>query len=213
MEMELSDIVKRIKKIYEEEDIKNSLFRLGIVSSEIGDLAKYLTHDPKINPDARPFGSREDEKLAFGEALVQLIGLGISREIDIYGAIEKGLENWENRDWKKSDRSNIGKGYISGEIGCKGYVKGPAFLDPDLKRIEKIKKENILVTKYAKPDVSIYLKSISGIVTDHGTRACHAAIIAREYNIPCVVGTGDATKIIKNEQIIEIDKSIVRLFE
>ena len=60
-----------------------------------------------------------------------------------------------------------------------------------------------------------YLDSIKGIVTDEGGILCHAGIIAREYKIPCVVGTGNATKIIKTGDIIELDAEdgLVRILE
>jgi pyruvate,water dikinase len=49
------------------------------------------------------------------------------------------------------------------------------------------------------------LQQFSGIVTDQGGMNCHAAIIAREHGIPCIVGTGNATKKIHSGDLIEMD--------
>jgi pyruvate,water dikinase len=52
----------------------------------------------------------------------------------------------------------------------------------------------VLVTGMTDPDWEPILKRAAAIVTDRGGRTCHAAIVARELGIPCVVGTGDATR-------------------
>jgi len=50
-------------------------------------------------------------------------------------------------------------------------------------------------------------KKAGGIVTDQGGMLSHAAIVSRELNIPCVVGTSNATEIIKGGDLVEIDGS------
>jgi pyruvate,water dikinase len=49
------------------------------------------------------------------------------------------------------------------------------------------------------------MKKATGIVTDFGGMLCHAAIISREYGIPCVVGTQKATKVFKDGDLIELN--------
>lgn len=73
-------------------------------------------------------------------------------------------------------------------------------------------KNDILITGMTRPEFLPYIKKSSAIVTDAGGILCHAAIIARELKIPCVVGTETATKIIQDGQKIEVnaDKGIVR---
>ena len=56
-----------------------------------------------------------------------------------------------------------------------------------------------------RPEIIIGIEHIIGIVTDNGGSLCHAAIIARELEIPCVVGTKVATTKIKNNSYIRID--------
>ena len=62
------------------------------------------------------------------------------------------------------------------------------------------------------PQIVPFLKNISAIVTDEGGLTCHAAIVARELKIPCVIGTKIATKVLKDGQLVEVDanKGIVR---
>jgi pyruvate,water dikinase len=49
------------------------------------------------------------------------------------------------------------------------------------------------------------LSKVSAIVTDEGGITCHAAIVSRELNIPCIIGTRIATKAFKSGDIIEVD--------
>ena len=104
---------------------------------------------------------------------------------------------------KDSEEKNIEK--IVGKTACIGVAKGIAYVVNEYNKIENIKEGEILVAEFTKPDIMLYAKKAAAIVTDHGSTVCHAAIIAREYNIPCVVGTGNATKSIKHGQLILVD--------
>ena len=66
--------------------------------------------------------------------------------------------------------------------------------------ISKFKDGSILVTEMTDPDWVPVMKKASGIITDHGGRTCHAAIISRELGIPAIVGTGNATQILIENQ-------------
>ena len=54
------------------------------------------------------------------------------------------------------------------------------------------------------PKFTVLFDKINGIITDEGGITCHAAIVSRELKIPCIVGTKNATKIIKDGDMIEI---------
>jgi pyruvate,water dikinase len=77
---------------------------------------------------------------------------------------------------------------------------GPINVISSVREIERFKKGEILVTQMTDPDWEPIMKIASGIVTDRGGRTCHAAIISRELGIPCVVGTGDGSEILKDYQ-------------
>ena len=62
-------------------------------------------------------------------------------------------------------------------------------------------------------DFTPYLKTVGAIVTNEGGITSHAAIMSREFQIPCIVGTHEATKIFKDGDLVEVDANtgIVRL--
>jgi len=72
---------------------------------------------------------------------------------------------------------------------------------------KKLKKGDILVTKMTDPDWVPYMKLAAAIVTDEGGRTSHAAIVSRELGIPAVVGTGNATSVLKDGEVYTVDGS------
>ncbi|MBN2087745.1 phosphoenolpyruvate synthase [Candidatus Peregrinibacteria bacterium] len=80
--------------------------------------------------------------------------------------------------------------------------KASVILDPE--QISDFKKGDILVTDMTDPDWVPIMKIASAIVTDRGGRTCHAAIVSRELGIPCIVGTNNATSVIKNKSKITV---------
>lgn len=73
-----------------------------------------------------------------------------------------------------------------------------------VKDIDDFKAGDVLVTEMTDPDWVPIMKIASAIVTDKGGRTCHAAIVSRELGIPCVVGTGNASEIIKDGQEVTV---------
>jgi pyruvate,water dikinase len=55
------------------------------------------------------------------------------------------------------------------------------------------------------PDMTPILKKCVAIVTDEGGMLCHASHVAREFGIPAIVGTKNATKMLKDGDIVEVD--------
>ena len=95
--------------------------------------------------------------------------------------------------------------FLEGEAASPGIATGPAKVIFSAKEIKKVKKGDILVTVMTSPDFVPAMQLAKGIVTDKGGQTSHAAIVSRELAIPCVVGTGKATKIIKTGEIITVD--------
>jgi len=84
------------------------------------------------------------------------------------------------------------------------------------KKLKVLKRGDILITDMTSPDdATMISKKAGGIVTDEGGITSHAAIIAREFKIPCVVGTKIATQIIKTGDLVEVnaDKGIVKIIK
>ncbi len=68
-------------------------------------------------------------------------------------------------------------------------------------------KGDILVTRMTTPDYVPLMVKTSGIVTDEGGMTSHAAIVSRELGVPCVVGTSNSTKVLKNGMTVTVDGS------
>lgn len=73
-----------------------------------------------------------------------------------------------------------------------------------VKKIKKLKRGEVLVTAMTDPDWVPAMKMASAIVTDSGGRTAHAAIVSRELGVPCIVGTGKATKVLKSGKSVTV---------
>ncbi len=86
-----------------------------------------------------------------------------------------------------------------------GVITGKVKIIKDINEINKIENNNILVTKMTSPDMVPAIKKAIAIITDEGGMNCHAAILSKDIGIVCVIGTGKATEILKDGQIISVD--------
>lgn len=94
---------------------------------------------------------------------------------------------------------------IRGLAVSKGVVKGIARVVKDLSQLKNCKKDDILVTTQTRPQFNTFIKLVKAMVTDEGGYLCHASMLAREFGTPCIVGTKNATKILKNGDLVEVD--------
>ncbi|OVZ62180.1 phosphoenolpyruvate synthase [Pigmentiphaga sp. NML080357] len=81
---------------------------------------------------------------------------------------------------------------------------GPVRLVGDIADMDKVQPGDVLVTDMTDPNWEPVMKRASAIVTNRGGRTCHAAIIARELGIPAVVGSGDATDVLKDGAMVTV---------
>jgi pyruvate,water dikinase len=102
---------------------------------------------------------------------------------------------------------------LSGISASPGIAAGPAQIVYHGSEINKVEEGEVLVAEMTTPDFVPAMKRAVGIVTDRGGRTCHAAIVSRELGVPCVVGTGNATKVLKDEQLITVDGSKGKVYE
>ncbi len=94
---------------------------------------------------------------------------------------------------------------LKGLAASPGVATGPVKIIHDLSELDKVKKGDILVTTMTTPDMVPAMRRAAAIVTDEGGMTCHAAIVSRELGIPAVVGTGNATKVLKEGEIVTVD--------
>lgn len=75
----------------------------------------------------------------------------------------------------------------------------------DIKDMSKFKQGDVLVTEMTTPDWVPVMKIATAVVTNLGGKTCHAAIVSRELGVPCVVGTENATSVLKDDEIVTVD--------
>ena len=74
----------------------------------------------------------------------------------------------------------------------------------DVSALASVEEGEVLVAEKTDPDWEPVMKRVAAIVTDQGGRTAHAAIVSRELGLPCVVGTGDATQILRDGQEVTV---------
>lgn len=94
---------------------------------------------------------------------------------------------------------------INGLAVSGGLVIGQVRLIENLSDLKHCQDGDILVVTQTRPQYNIFIKKVGAIVTDEGGFLCHASILAREHKIACIVGTKNATKILKDGDIVEVN--------
>jgi phosphohistidine swiveling domain-containing protein len=104
---------------------------------------------------------------------------------------------------------------FGGLVVNRGIIRGEVRILSSSEESKKMKKGDILVATMTTPDFIVALKKAGAIITDEGGMTCHAAIVARELNIPAIVGTKIATQVLKNGDIVEVDanRGIVKIIK
>ncbi len=94
---------------------------------------------------------------------------------------------------------------IKGYVASKGKASGVVKIVLTEKDLGKVEEGDVMVATNTNPSYMTAIKKVSAIVTDEGGLLCHAAIVSRELNIPCVIGTKNATAILKDGNLVEVD--------
>jgi pyruvate,water dikinase len=116
----------------------------------------------------------------------------------LWGITRDNLDTWLNEG--ESDENEL-KGFAA----CSGVVEGTARVIKSVKEIGRIQEGDILVCQVTNPTWSPLFQKISAAVSDIGGSMSHMAIVAREYGLPAVVGTGSATQKIRDGARIRVD--------
>ena len=94
---------------------------------------------------------------------------------------------------------------ITGTSVNGGIVKGKVKIIKTVQDLSKINTGDILVADMTSPDYVTAFNKVAAFVTDEGGLTCHAAIVSKEFNVPCIVGIQFATQILKDNTLIEVD--------
>jgi phosphohistidine swiveling domain-containing protein len=99
----------------------------------------------------------------------------------------------------------VGEGVIVGHPASAGRATGPARIVHGPQDFAEFREGDVLVAKATAPAWTPLFARAAAVVTDGGTLAAHASLVAREYAIPAVVGTGDATRRLHSGQQVTVD--------
>ena len=118
----------------------------------------------------------------------------------------------EQADEKGTNISDA-KVLVTGNTASPGFAFGIVKIANEPNEFSKVQKGDVLVTKMTNPDMVPVMKRASAIVTDMGGTTCHAAIVSREMGIPCIVGTGNSTSVLKENTMITVDATHGKVYE
>jgi pyruvate,water dikinase len=94
--------------------------------------------------------------------------------------------------------SDHGAPLVSGQAVGERIGSGRVQVVRDARDLSKVEAGDVLVARLTDPDWEPVMRRVSAIVTDQGGRTAHAAIVAREFGLPCIVGTGNATEVLQD---------------
>ncbi len=216
---------KKVALFYDPDKRENTEITLP---STPEDLEKLREEHPSIAEIVEKYNMKPDEPSLSDEELVELAKLGLrieevfGKHMDIEWAIDFEMKEnnlfilqarpetyWSQRG-KKEEEEEVEPG--EAEILVRGIPASPGIASGKVKvaytveeAAKKMEKVDILVTKMTDPDWVPYMKIAGAIVTDEGGMTAHAAIVSRELGIPAVVGTGNATEVLKTGMLVTVD--------
>ncbi|MCL5774922.1 MAG: PEP-utilizing enzyme [Patescibacteria group bacterium] len=178
-----------LKKLYTEigRRLKLSLYQTTLLTDE--EIISHLKHCKAFDP--KEALKREKSFLLFQKKAKSNIFSGKTA----IGKARKELS------WAKNKTGSI----IKGIIGSAGYTKGTVKILYTNKDLNKVKPGDVMVTTMTRQDFITAIRKAKALVTDEGSVTAHAAIIARELGIPCIVATKIATKVLKDGDLVEVD--------
>ncbi len=94
---------------------------------------------------------------------------------------------------------------LKGSVASPGVAKGSVVVVHDESDFHKFNDSNILVTSMTRPEFVPLMRKAVAIITDEGGVTCHAAIVSRELHKPCIIGTKNATRLLYDGDIVEVD--------
>jgi len=129
---------------------------------------------------------------------------GLDGQLYIVQARPETVQSRAGKEIERYALSETSKVLVEGRSIGQKIGAGPARVISSISQMDQVKDGDVLVTDMTDPDWEPIMKRASAIVTNRGGRTCHAAIIARELGIPAVVGCGDATDHISQDENITV---------
>ncbi|MGQ4833325.1 MAG: phosphoenolpyruvate synthase [Candidatus Asgardarchaeia archaeon] len=203
---------------------------MKIVQRHIASKKVQVIRDPKTGKTVKtkvPKNMQEKPSLS-DEEVIELAKYGLKienhygRPMDIEWAIENGSNkiyilqarpetvfseggSQEMKAAEELPETVEKKVLVQGLPASPGIAIGKVKVILDVKDIHQMREGEILVTTMTTPDWVPAMRKAAAIITDEGGFTAHAAIVSRELGIPCIVGTGNATKVLKTGQVVTVD--------
>jgi len=203
-------IVDYIQFVMEQRDIrKDPIARLQTIACDVGtELALRADIPLEVITTLSPFefGKGVDwlkqnkidlMKRKDGFVAIQYFDTELEYEFGEYDNLKKQFDSYIFNQ----EHENI----LKGQIACKGIVRGKVRIILDPHKDNTFEDGDILVTSMTRPEFVPLMKRAGAVITNEGGITCHAAIVSRELNIPCIIGTKNATHILKDEDFVEVD--------
>ena len=133
---------------------------------------------------------------------------GLSDELFIVQARPETIHSRKNYDtlteyvMKPHNAHEVVRGIAVGDKIASGKVKIMYSLDKRVMEGQEFSEGDVLVTDMTDPDWEPIMKKASAIITNKGGRTCHAAIVAREMGVPAIVGCGNATSLLSDDDLV-----------
>jgi phosphohistidine swiveling domain-containing protein len=110
------------------------------------------------------------------------------------------------------EEGKFSRGALKGQPASPGKAKGRVRVLKKKADVKSLVKGEVLISPMTTPDFMPAMKKAAAIITDEGGITCHAAIVTRELNKPCIIGTKVATKVFKTGDYLEVDanKGIIK---
>lgn len=207
---------------------------LRIIEKTVGDQQRQLVLDPNATDALQrnvwvdlPVDQRGKQKLTDAE-IVELARLG-RRVEEHYGSIQdiewaeeggvfylvqsRPVTTLMEETGPAGVLAETAPVLLTGAPASPGVDAGPVRIIVDPSEIDRVRPGDVLVAEMTTPDFVPAMKRAVAIVTDHGGRTCHAAIVSRELGIPCVVGARSATASLAEGQLVTVDGSNGKVYE
>lgn len=118
----------------------------------------------------------------------------------------KKAEIYWNKNVKK-ERISKKEIILKGQVASPGMVIGRVKIVNSVEEAKEFNENDVMVSHATQPELVPIMKKSSAIITEQGGMTCHAAIVSRELNKPCIVGVKAVTKKLKNNELIEVNAS------
>jgi len=148
---------------------------------------------------SRPITTIDDEHSTDDASTAGSAGGGATAGDASVGSADGGAVESESGD------EDVGEVALTGFGASPGTVSGTVRIVRTLDHLDRVGEGDLIVAEMTTPDMVPAMERAAGIITDEGGMTSHASIISRELGVPAVVGTGDATEVLSDGDVVTVD--------